>query len=60
MTKEQRAEQLTILFAQALKGLEQGAIEDCVLIPFASDERVEVIRKKADGSQYTQTVNAPF
>lgn len=58
--KKDRVEQMTTVFATALKSLEQGVIDDCVLVPFHSSERVEVIRTMPDGTQYSTVVNAPF
>lgn len=60
MNKEQRARQLTELYLQAIKGLEQGTIDDCVLVPFSKDEKVEVIVTKDGWDKKVTTVNAPF
>ena len=60
MNKEQRVEQMTAVFAQALKNLELGIVDDLVLVPFHSNERVEVVRTMFDGTQYSTVVNAPF
>jgi hypothetical protein len=59
MNKQDRVEQMTTVFASALKSLEQGVVDDLVLIPFHSSERVEVVRTTADGTQYSTVVNAP-
>lgn len=60
MNKEQRVEQMTTVFVSALKSLEQGVIDDIVMIPFHSSEKVEVVRTMPDGTQYSTVVNAPF
>jgi hypothetical protein len=59
MNKEQRVEQMTTVFASALKGLEQGLVDDLVLVPFHSSEKVEVIRTMPDGNKTITIVNAP-
>jgi hypothetical protein len=59
MNKEARVEQMTSVFASALKGLEQGVVDDLVLIPFHSSEKVEVIRTMSDGNKTITIVNAP-
>jgi hypothetical protein len=59
MNKEARVEQMTSVFANALKGLEQGVVDDLVLIPFHSSEKVEVIRTMSDGNKTITIVNAP-
>jgi hypothetical protein len=60
MNKEQRAEQMTMAFASALKSLELGIVDDIVLVPFSSNEKVEVIRTMSDGNIITTVINAPF
>jgi hypothetical protein len=60
MNKEARVEQMTTVFAQALRSLELGIVDDIVLVPFNSSEKVEVVRTMADGTQYSTIVNAPF
>jgi hypothetical protein len=60
MNKEARVEQMTTVFVQALKSLELGIVDDIVLVPFNSNEKVEVVRTMADGTQYSTVVNAPF
>lgn len=60
MIKEQRVEQLTLVFAKALKSLEEGKIDDCMLVPFHSSERVEVIVTTSSGEKTKTIVNAPF
>ena len=59
MNKETRVEQMTTVFASALKGLEQGLVDDLVLVPFHSSEKVEVIRTMPDGNKTITIVNAP-
>jgi phosphoserine phosphatase len=59
MNKEARVEQMTTVFVSALKGLEQGVVDDIVLIPFHSSERVEVVRTMSDGNKTITIVNAP-
>jgi hypothetical protein len=59
MNKQDRVEQMTSVFASALKGLEQGVVDDIVLIPFHSSERVEVVRTMSDGNKTITIVNAP-
>ena len=59
MNKETRVEQMTAVFASALKGLEQDLVDDLVLVPFHSSEKVEVIRTMSDGNKTITIVNAP-
>lgn len=59
MNKLERVEQMTRVFVKAVKSLEQGTVDDLVLIPFHSSERVEVIRTMPDGTEYSTIVNAP-
>lgn len=59
MNKETRVEQMTSVFASAIKGLEQGLVDDLVLVPFHSSEKVEVIRTMPDGNKTITIVNAP-
>ena len=57
---EQRAKQITEVYLKAVKGLEQGTIDDLVLVPFHSTEKVEIVRTTPDGTIIKTIVNAPF
>lgn len=60
MNKEQRVEQMTTVFAQALKSLEQGKVDDLALVPFSAGERVEIVFTKRNGEKNITIINAPF
>lgn len=60
MSKEDTVKQLAMVFAKAVKGLEDGIYDNAVMIPFSSTERIEVITTTPDGVKYTTIVNAPF
>lgn len=58
--KEQRALQLTKLYLTAMKGLQDDVYEDCLLIPFRKDEKVEVVTTNSNGDKTITIVNAPL
>jgi hypothetical protein len=60
MNKQDRVEQMTTVFARAVKSLQEDTVDDLVLIPFHSSERVEVVRTMSDGNKTITIVNAPF
>lgn len=60
MNKQDRVEQMTTVFARAVKSLQEDTVDDLVLIPFHSSERVEVVRTMPDGNKTITIVNAPF
>ena len=57
MTNE-RIEQVTRMYLNALKGIEQGHYDDCVFIPYNKETRVEVTIEK-NGRTEKKTINAP-
>jgi len=55
-TKEQRVQQLAIMFAKTIKGIEDGVYDNAVLIPFSTSDIVTVTIV-SDGIETTHRVN---
>lgn len=60
INKEERALQLTKLYLTAMKGLEDNVYDDCILIPFKKEEKVEVVTTSSNGDKTITIVNAPL
>lgn len=60
-TKEDKLEQLTMMFEVAKARLENEESDECILVPWKRwDERVEVVYTKANGDVRVQTIHNPL